>query len=312
MVAEILRIAGDLEGDRSLRDTPDSIVLGKLFHNASYREHHVMDLTDARFGLTSVDLSWSDVESTETSVLYNEVQMASKAVDLLITAVVSTETFGEGRALSEEFPSHSSVPIISLHDDIYHWQSALSHLYGLKRQLGSLSGKQIVISWVYGSTFSSPSLAHALIVLGVLSGAHIRVVAPSDFSVLGRVRREAIKASATSEALEFTHDFQGAFDDAAAIIPYNWFRLDCFNHPERNPQYAQKYRDWYIKPDILPEHCIFSPEPPFQPDLMFSPELLEDSRNISSSWLSRRVRVLAATIVYVLREYRNGRSVSIV
>lgn len=44
----------------------------------------------------------------------------------------------------------------------------------------------------------------------------------------------------------------------------------------------------------------------------FSPDLLEDQRNISSSWLVRRVHVLAATIVYVLRESRNGGIVSVV
>jgi hypothetical protein len=45
---------------------------------------------------------------------------------------------------------------------------------------------------------------------------------------------------------------------------------------------------------------------------MLSPELAQDSRNISGSWMIRRVHVLAATLVHVLRESWNGGITSVV
>ena len=239
--------------------------------------------------------------------------MASKAVDLLVTAFSSYETFGDGRRLTTKFPESSAVPVISLRDDFYDWQSALSHLHGFQRELGDLKGKQVVIAWGFGSSFISPAMAHGLLVTSALLGAKVRVASPPEFSLLNRVLKETKEIAAeTSSTFEETADFTDAFQDADAVFSLNWLRLDDFNHPERNTQYVRKYKDWYVTQDTLSRQCIFSTEPPLQPDLTFSPDLLEDQRNISSSWLIRRVHVLAATIVYVLRESRNDGIASVV
>ena len=312
-VTEILRIAGEIEKREYRRESAKSLILGKMFHNPSYREHQIVDLVAARLGCTSVDLSWNNIDSTATSKIYEEVAMISEAVDLLITAISSTETFGEGRALTSKLPEHSRVPVISLHDDLYHWQSALSHLFGIKKRLGSLAGKKIAVSWVYGSTFTSPALPHALTLGGILSGANILVVAPSDFPILGRVRREALELTKESSTeIEFTHDFEEAFTAVDAIIPLNWLSPDHFNHPERNQQYAKEYKDWFLKKENVPERCLISAEPIIQSELSITPELLQSTQTISSSWLSNRVIILAASVEYILSEKETEKNISLV
>ena len=300
-VSEILKIADRIERQGYHRELADSYIIGRMLYNPSYLEEQIVDLAAARLGFTSVDLSWANFDSRETSTLFDELQMTSEAVDLLITAIRSNETFGEGRSITTKIPEYSKVPIISLHDDIYHWQSALSHLHGIKKQLGSLSGEKIAISWVYGSTFNSPALIHALLLGGAFSGASISVIAPPDFPVLGRVRREALEEIRGSDTeIEFSHDFVNAFKDARAIVPLNWLRLDNFNHPERNQEYARKYKDWFLREDLISEDCLISTEPTIQSELSISSDLLHSERTISSSWLSNRVTILAATIEYVL------------
>lgn len=313
IVSTILDTAEMIERSGLHRRTDESLVLGKMFHNASFRENQIVDLTAARLGFSSVDLSWKDMRATETSILYDEVRMASEAVDILVTAISNTETFGEGRDLSTKFPEYSNASVVSLHDDVYHWQSALAHMLGFKKKLGSPPGKQIVITWTYGSTFTNPSIAHALMMIGVLSEANVRIVAPSDFPLLGRVRRDALKSITSSDVkLEFSADFENAFLDADAIFPLNWFRLDNFNHPERNQQYANKYKDWFLRQELLPQDYVLSTEPDIQSDLSISSELLRIDQNVSSSWLSRRVLTLASTILYILDRREHGASVSLV
>ena len=136
-------------------------------------------------------------------------------------------------------------------------------------------------------------------VTSALAGADVRVVAPPDFPTLGRVRKETSQSAVTVEA---TSDFANAFKDADAVYVLNWFRLNDFNHPERNTQQASKYKDWYLTQDLLPDSCVLSTDPSIQSDITVSSELLQDSRCISLSWLSRRVQILAATIDHVLRE----------
>lgn len=304
-VTEILKVAQEIETNgfsKVAKGLRNPFILGTMFHNAESREAHICELTGARLGVPVVDLSWRDVESKETSVLLDELRMAESSVDLLLTAFASKETFGEGRKLTTKFPRSPKSPIVSLHDDIYNWQTALSHLSGFYNRIGNLSGKQIVVSWGFGSDFASPAVAHGLIMTSALAGANVRVVEPPDFPTLNRVRKEAAESSGS---VEMTSDFANAFSDADAVYVLNWFRLDDFNHPERNVNYVSKYKDWYLTENLLPESYILSTDPSIQSGLSISSELLQDPRCINTSWLSRRVQTLAATIHYVLRYERS-------
>lgn len=315
-VTKILQIASDVDarGFGSVAtELAGNRVLGKMFHGAAHRDKSICDLAATRLGIKSVDLSWTDVETTESITLLDEVRMASEAVDLLVTVFSSYETFGDGRRLTKKFPESSVVPVISLHDDFYDWQSALSHIHGFQKALGDLQKKQIVIAWGFGTSFNSPAMAHSLMITSALLGANVRVVAPSEFSLLNRVRSRTEEIITDHKSsFEETTEFDNAFKDADAVFSLNWLRLNDFNHPERNMQHASKYREWYMTPDLLPKHCIFSTEHPFQPDLMLSPELVQDQRNISHASLNRRVHLLAATIVHVLRESKNHKTISVI
>ena len=315
-VTEILRIAADIDthGYPQLEaELERSLVLGKMFYGATSQDRPICDLTAARLGLNAVDLNWANADITESTMLLDELRMASEAVDLLITTFSNHETFGDGRKLTKKFPESSVVPVISLHDDFYDWQSALSHLHGFQRTMGDLRGKQIVIVWGFGSSFSSPAAAHSLMVASTLVGANVRVSSPPEFSLLNRIRSKTREiASEEKSTFEETTEFTDSLKDADAVFSLNWLRLNDFNHPERSMEHARKYRDWYLTPQTLPDDCIFSTEPPFQPDLMFSPELVQDPRNISRAWLSRRVQVLASTIVHVLRQSNDEEVVSVV
>jgi len=315
-VTEILRIASDIDSQgftQLEREVERPIVLGKMFYGATSQDQKICDLTTARLGMQAVDLSWANVDFTDSSTLLDELRMSSEVVDLLMTAFSNHETFGDGRRLSIKFPETSDVPVISLHDDFYDWQSSLSQLFGFQKQLGDLRGKQIVVNWAFGSSFLSPAIAHSFMVTSALLGANVRVVSPPEFSLLSRARRKAKDIAKDADSrFEETSVFADAFGDADAVFSLNWFRLDDFNHPERNPQFASKYKDWYMTPEMLSRNCLFSTEPPLQTGVTLSPELAQDPRNISGSWLSRRVQVLAATIVHVLRESRDTKIVSVV
>jgi ornithine carbamoyltransferase len=315
-VTEILRIAAEIDSQGFTRfeeEAERQIILGKMFYGATSHDQRICDLAAARLGMQAVDLSWADVDFTDSATLLDQLRMSSEVVDLLITAFSSNETFGDGRRLTTKFPESSDVPIISLHDDFYDWQSSLSQLFGFQKQLGDLKGKQIVVNWAFGSSFLSPAIAHGFIIASALLGADVRVVAPPEFSLLNRARRKAKEITEEADSkFEETSVFADAFGDADAVFSLNWFRLDDFNHPERNRKFAGKYKDWYMTPDTLSKDCLFSTEPPLQTGVMLSPELAQDSRNISGSWMIRRVHVLAATLVHVLRESWNGGITSVV
>lgn len=298
----ILQIAKDTEssGFGSLQKSLDRIkVVGRLMHRASPFESQVSSMVAARLGNSIVDLGWDDADNMSTEELLDSVRMSSEASDILLTAFSSSETFGEGRMLTKQFANISKAPLASLHDDVYAWQSALANLLGLESRLNGLAGKQIVITWAYGNSFTTPAPANSMLISALAFGAHVRLVAPNKFSFLNRVRRVAEDTSQCCNVLyEELDTFEGSFKNADAVFALNWMRLDDFNHPERNREYAQEYKDWHF--DTLPEDTLFSTLPYTQSSLLASRQILKSEQNMTSLWLKNRVTVLAATLAYLV------------
>lgn len=302
VLRRIFEIAKNVEssGFDSLHKSLEHVkVVGRLLHGVSPFEIQISSMSAARLNHSVIDLGWDDADNMSTEELLDSVRMSSDASDILLTAFCSSETFGEGRVLTKQFADASKVPFTSLHDDVYAWQSALANLLGFESYLKGLAGKQIVITWGFGDTFTNPASANSTLISALAFGAHVRLVTPTKFSFLNRVRRVAEDTSQCCNVLyEEVEEFEGSFDDADAVFALNWMRLDDFNHPERNQEYAKEFKDWHFS--TLPDKTIFSTLPYTQPSLLASRKVLGTDRNITPLWLKNRVTTLAATIAYLV------------
>ena len=297
-ILEILKIADGLKaGYPSLPHGYN--VFGRLFQGTTKMEGSIAELAAARLGARLINLDWHDIESKETAILLREAALASNSVDILLTAYCKSETFGEGHDLIGQLYEVFNTPTVTIADDLYHWQSALSHIHGFLERMGNLSGKRIAVSWGFDQSFINPGPAHALLLAAAQLGANVRLVAPTDFSLLGRVRNEAKEIAKMNGAeLETTTSFDGAFDDVDAVFAANWLRLDDFSHPERFPEAARRHKDWCFDVDTIPQDCLFSQEPPLGSTLMVSSDLANTENDITTSYVARRVRTLAASIIH--------------
>jgi ornithine carbamoyltransferase len=304
MLQDIIQIAKgiDSSGFSTIGESLQKVrVVGRILHGESPIETKVTDIAAARLNHEIINLGWPDVETMSTDAMLDSVRMSSESVDFLLTAFASSDTFGEGRILTNQFAQTSSVPLLSLHDDVYAWQDALTALLGLESRLGGVSGKQIAVTWGFGSSFVNPAPAHSLLIAALAFGANVRLLSPSEFSFLNRVRRVARDTSMCSNVLfEEEHEFEGSLKDADAVFALNWLRLDDFNHPERNQTHAREFKNWFVDVDTISERCIFSSVPPVQSGLLASRTILESDRNITPLWLKYRTITLAATIAHMV------------
>jgi ornithine carbamoyltransferase len=226
--------------------------------------------------------------------------MFSKAVDMLLTSFVDINTFGAGRRVVEQLGTVSRIPHVNLSDDIYAPQSALAVIAAIWKRLDGIRGKTIAVSWGFGSNHVLPSTAHSLCLMGASLGANIRVVSPSDFPLLNRVLRETQdRVRTTDGTIEELHDFD-SFDDVDAVYAMNWCRLDDFNRPERNSEYASKYRNWHFTKDLLPQRSLFVTSPPVQTELLASRTLVDSENNLTPELFAWTVQALLASISYVI------------
>ncbi|MFW9789090.1 MAG: hypothetical protein ACFFE1_15560, partial [Candidatus Thorarchaeota archaeon] len=217
----------DSKGFSTVRDSLQRVeVIGRVFHGESPHETQVSDITSARLGHKMIDVGWPDAERMSTDSMLDSIRMSSEAVDLLLTAFTSSESFGEGRILTNQFADASSVPLVSLHDDVYAWQDALTTLLGVDSRLRNISGKQVVVTWAFGNQFVNPAPAHSLLIAALAFGANVRLVTPSKFSFSNRVCQVARDTSVCCNVLfEEENEFEGSLRDADAVFALNWLSL---------------------------------------------------------------------------------------
>lgn len=277
-------------------------VIGTLFMNATPDDVLSVNLALARMGTSHVDLSHL-VEGTRSRIeLDGKLRIADDAVDLLITSFHDPEGLGNGRRIIEAHAKESGSNIINFSDDMFSSQGALGEVLGLQRALGSLRGKTIAISWVFGTCFTSPNIPHSLLSMLPLLGANLKVIVPPPFSLLNRVRRDAdTLAKEKGVSIEYQSDFPAAFSDVDAVFALDWMALENFQRPERNAETAAAYREWYLSEEILPTNIPTLLVPQVRSELSVSDAVLSANFRHNHTWFSRRAAALVASILYLIK-----------
>jgi ornithine carbamoyltransferase len=281
-------------------------VIGSLFYGASTWDSRIADLTAARLGCSYIDFPTEERRAMSSEETISQLKDVSRSVDILLAAYVDTDSFGAGHLLATRFSAVTKSPLICVRDEVFAHQPGLAELLGFSLATQGLEKRKIVISWGFGSQFVLPSTAHSLLILALTMGSSVRVVSPPRFPLLKRAIREARDiAKSNGSEFEETQEFEGSFRDAEAVFALNWCRLDDLNHPERFAAYAAEFKDWHFASGALPDGCVFSSEYPIETDVLAASTIARGNDSVASSWLARRVSVLAASIDWVLHRKGN-------
>lgn len=142
-------------------------------------------------------------------------------------------TWGEGNKYLNELVKWTSVPIISLQDEIYNPLQALADLMTLKEYFGNtLKGLKISIVWAYATSHRNAlSIPHSQLLLFSRFGMDVTVGMPKEFPLNERVvHRARNHAQYYDCSLKLTNDVEEAYDDADIIIPQNWGGFGYFDN----------------------------------------------------------------------------------
>lgn len=272
-------------------------ILGTIFRAPAEIDVITVKSACARLGTQTIDFSLLAYSALTKEEFLTQCKSIDSAADMLITSIIDYETFGNGHTLTKEVMSSIKSPLLSMADDIYASQAALSEIFGLQQKIGDLKGKKIHISWGFGTRFDLPNIAHSMTLLLPFLGADISVAFPNDFELLKRVVRDARKISNQTDCtVEIFNEFDSIPSNTDAVFAYNWSRLDDFLKPDRNSEYALDYRDWYFVDEMIPKDCAFLSLTPVQTDLIADYSTVKRSSDFLEGSLSRRIDTLKATI----------------
>jgi ornithine carbamoyltransferase len=133
--------------------------------------------------------------------------------------------YGIGNSYLAEMAAHSSKPVMSLQDDIYHPFQAIADLMTMREVFGqNLNGLKVTVSWAFADTHSKPlSVPHSQILLFTRYGIDVTVAHPKEFPLAEEIRALAEENAETHGGnIRFTDDMDESFENAQVVIPKNW------------------------------------------------------------------------------------------
>jgi ornithine carbamoyltransferase len=133
--------------------------------------------------------------------------------------------YGVGNKYLREVAGYSSIPVVSLQDDVDHPLQAIADLMTIREKYGTnLRGMKFVVSWTYAPAYARPlSVAQGLIWLLPRFGVDVTLAHPKEFSLMPRALEAAKKFSKENKTkFEIKHDMDEAFKDAIVCYPKSW------------------------------------------------------------------------------------------
>ena len=133
--------------------------------------------------------------------------------------------YGIGRKYLLEMAAHSTRPVMSLQDDVYHPFQGLADLMTIFEHFGKNSKNlKVTISWAYADTHSKPlSVPQSQILLFPRYGIDVTVAHPKEFPLSKNIVDKAYQnAKDGGGSLKFTSNMDEAFEGAQIVIPKNW------------------------------------------------------------------------------------------
>ncbi len=165
--------------------------------------------------------------------------------------------YGIGADYLAEMAQHSTKPVMSLQDDIYHPFQGLADLMTIFEHFDkNPRGLKVTISWAYADTHSKPlSVPQTQILLFPRYGIDVTVAHPKEFPLSENIVEKAKKnAVENGTKINFTNNMDEAFEDAQVVIPKNWGGFGAYSVKEylENEEECkkemrtnlEKYHDW--------------------------------------------------------------------
>jgi ornithine carbamoyltransferase len=165
--------------------------------------------------------------------------------------------YGIGYDYLSEMAKHSTKPVMSLQDDIYHPFQGLADLMTIYEQFGkNLNGLKVTVSWAYADTHSKPlSVPQTQALLFPRFGINLTIAHPKEFPLSKNIIERASKrAEEGGGNLKIVNDMDEAFEGAHIVIPKNWGGFGAYDVQEyidnedkcklEMKENLEKYKSW--------------------------------------------------------------------
>ncbi|MCK5832433.1 ornithine carbamoyltransferase [bacterium] len=222
-----------------------------IFFEQSTRTRNSMEAAMTQLGGHAHDLNADKMQISHGETARDTGQVLSRMGEAI---AIRNCFYGIGNKYLSEIAAESSVPLISMQDDIYHPLQAIADLLTIKEKFGeNLSGLKVAVTWAYATSHAKPlSVPQSQALLFPRFGMDVAIANPPEFPLMEDIlKRSANNASENGGKITVYNDMEEAIRDADVVIPKNWGGFGGFDeyidddkHSKAMKANLERHKDW--------------------------------------------------------------------
>lgn len=250
-----------------------------LFFNPSLRTRSSFDIGAHQMGGHAIvldakgatwPLEFSDgtiMDGSEEEHVREAARVLSSYVDLI--AIRCFPDFKDWKSEREDpmisaFAKHSTVPVINM-ETIVHPCQELALMLALQERLGSVEGKEFLLTWVPHPKPLNTAVANSALLIASKFGMNVRMLVPDE---VYRLDERYMSAAETfvgdaGTSLTLTTDVEAAYSGADVVYAKSWGALPFYGNWGDEAPYRAKGADFMITPEKMAltnngvvSHCL--------------------------------------------------------
>jgi N-acetylornithine carbamoyltransferase len=274
----LLEMASDFK-----RESPGGLLAGKsialLFFNPSLRTRTSMELGAWQMGAHAVVLepgkgAWP-IEFGDGALMDGDAEehvreaarVLSEYCDLIaVRKFPGFEDWSVDRldAPIKAFAKHATVPVMNL-ETIEHPCQELAHALALRERLGSLEGKEYVLTWTYHPKPLNTAVANSSLLIATKLGMNVTLLCPDERYILDERYMTAAQENAAAQggSLSVSHDIDGSYEGADVVYAKSWGALPFYGNwaeekaiRDKHKQFIVDERKMALTNNALFSHCL--------------------------------------------------------
>jgi ornithine carbamoyltransferase len=161
--------------------------------------------------------------------------------------------WGIGNDYLTSLAKWSSVPVLSLQDDLYHPMQGIADLMTIMEKREQPRNLKVSIIWAYATSHKKPiSVPVTQALLFPRFGMDVTLAYPEGYDLPDWVIEQSRKnAEKHGGSFKITHDMEVAYTDADVVIPKNWGSWVTNQSDDVIDENLESHKDWKCTEEMM-------------------------------------------------------------
>lgn len=195
------------------------------------------------------------------------------------------------------FARHATVPVINM-EAIVHPCQELAHIMALQDELGSVVGRQYLLTWTYHPRPLNTAVANSAILIATKFGMDVTLLCPDERFLLDDSFLSAARENAGQSGGSFrvSHDIAGAYAGAEVVYAKSWGALPYYGRWEEEKPIREANRHFIVdeaKMDLT-NNAVFSHCLPARRNVKATDAVMDSPRSLIIAEAENRLHVQKA------------------